>query len=198
MKIKILNSIIALILLLVITACNKVPQTEIDHAQVAITATRNVGADVYLPQEYTSLSDSLNRILLAIENKRSKWMASYKEEKEQLSNLVQMADSLQQKTEFRKDEIKTEILDNLSRIKTLLTENQKLLAEAPKGKEGTAALVAIKDELNVLNTSVENITKLVENGDFINAQDKTGAVNEKSMAINAELKEAIAKYNRAK
>ena len=198
MKRKLFSGLIAISLLTIFTACNKAPQPEIDAATAAITETQAIGADAYLHLEFAALNDSMNKVMLGIESKKSKWFAGYKEEKEQLNNIVLLANRVKENTEIRKNEIKEEILTDLSGIKSILAENQQLLSEAPKGKEGTAVLVAIKDELSVLNESVDKITQMVESGDYLNAQSKVSAVNDKSLAINAELKEAIAKYKKAR
>lgn len=198
MKSKLFLGLAALSLITVLTACNKAPQIEIDAAKTAISETQAVGADVYLPEEFATLTDSMNLVMLGIEAKKSKWFAGYNDEKEQLNSIVVLANTVRQNTEIRKNEIKEEILSSLDNVKTVLEENQQLLSEAPKGKEGTAVLVAIKDELSMLNASVNEISKMVETGDYLNAQNKVTAVNDKTLAINTELKEAIAKYNKRK
>lgn len=198
MKNKLFKGLISIALLTVLFGCNKAPQTEIDAAKAAVTEAQASGADVYLTSEFNALNDSLNVVILSIEDKKSKWFASYNDEKAQLAKVSEQAVIVKENTEIRKNEIKEEILTNLESIKTMLAENQQLLTEAPKGKEGAAALVAIKDELTVLNNSVNDITRMVETGDFLNAQGKVSAVNEKTLAINTELKEAIAKTSKGR
>ncbi len=195
MKRKILSGLLAVSLIFVLTACNKAPQIEMDAAKTAILETQAAGADVYLPEDYAALNDTMNRVLLGIESKKSKWFAGYNDEKAQLNSIVEQAGLLRQNTEVRKNEVKEEIMSSLTSIKTLLDENQQLLSQAPKGKEGTAVLLTIKEEISVLNASVEDIMKMVEAGNYLNAQSKASVVNDKTLAINAELKEAIAKYN---
>jgi hypothetical protein len=196
MKIKFFLGLATISIITVLTGCNKAPQVEIDAAKAAISETQAIGADVYLTEEYAALNDSLNVIMLEVEAKKSKWFAGYNDEKDQLNNIILLANTVRQNTEIRKNEIKEDILVSLSDIKTILDENQALLSEAPKGKEGTAVLVAIKEELSMLNTSVGEIMKMVENGDYLNAQSKVTAVSDKSLAINAELKDAISKYTK--
>jgi hypothetical protein len=196
MKNKILSGLLILSGMLIFTSCNKAPETEVEAAKLAITEVQVSGADVYLADEFNALNDSMNSIMLGIEAKKSKWFANYNDEKGKLNLIVEQAMTVRQNTEIRKGEIKNEIMTSLNEIKTLLDENQKLLSEAPKGKEGTAVLVAIKDELSVLNASVSEIMKMVDSGDYLTAQNKLPAVNDKTLAINNELKEAMAKYNK--
>lgn len=195
MKRKFFSGLVALVLMTVLLSCNKAPQTEIETAQTAVNEAQATGADMYLQGEYNALKDSMNKVLLSIESKKSKWFASYKNEKDQLNEIVSQAITVKTNTEIRKNEIRDEILSTLTNIRKLLDENQELLSKAPKGKEGAAALMAIKDELAVLNVSVNEITNMVESGDFMNAQTKVSAVNDKTLAINTELRQAIDKYN---
>ena len=196
MKNKFLSGFMVVSLMVLFISCNKSPETEIETARTAVLNAQTMGAADYVPEEFNALNDSLNVILIQVEGKKSKWFANYNDEKEKLNQLVQLAEVVKQNTEIRKNEIRVEIVTTLGEIKSLLDENQQLLSEAPKGKEGTAVLVAIKDELSVLNNSVSEIMNLIEQGDYLTAQRKLPAVNDKTLAINSELKDAIAKYSR--
>ena len=83
-----------------------------------------------------------------------------------------------------------------SRDKTLalIEENNALLAKAPKGKEGTSALMAIKAEIAAIETSITEANTIYTAGEYLVALDKVKSANEKATAINVELTEVIAKY----
>ena len=193
MKIRFFSGLVSIAMIMVLSGCNKAPQTEMDAAKTAIAQAQVAGADVYLPDEFNPLNDTLNVIILRIEAKKSKWFANYNDEKSQLNELVSQTEAVMTNTETKKNEIKNEVITAVGDVKNMLAENQELLTKAPKGKEGSAALMAIKDELSVLNTSLDEIMNMVGEGDLLNAQTKITAVNDKTQAINAELKEAIAK-----
>jgi hypothetical protein len=193
MKKKIILGLVTITTLLLTTACNKVPQMEIDAANNALMEAEFSGSELYMPDFTAQTKDSLNAILIKIESKKSKWFASYSDEKMKLEDVKLMATQLKQSTEDRKIEIKMEIQSSLNEIKNVLDENKLLLKDAPKGKEGAAALEAIKEEIGMLEVAINKIMNLVETGEYLEAQSKVDVARDKTFAINTELKDAIAK-----
>ena len=196
MKNKIIVGLATLgVVALILTGCSKVPQAELDAANSAIEAAKTAGADLYLPDAYTALQDSMKVITEKIELKKTKMFRKYGEVKEKLSAVTLMANQVSEQTEVRKNEVKTEAQNTLAEVKTILEENKQLVAKAPKGKGGSAALLEIKNEISVIEGSVDEASKLLEANEFIAALDKVKAAKEKASSINAELKEVIAKYS---
>ena len=193
MKNRIFLSLITLVTVVFLTSCNKPPQPEMDAANAAFNEAKAAGADVYLTAEYTALQDSLNVAMQKIEAKKSKWFASYDANKKQLDNVKMMADQVKGNTETRKNEVKTEVENTLTEVTTLLDQNKELLTKAPKGKEGAAALDAIKNELTVVESTVGEVNSLLASGNYMQAQTKINAAKDKATSINTELNEAIAK-----
>ncbi|MBN1598042.1 MAG: hypothetical protein JW894_07090 [Bacteroidales bacterium] len=179
---------------LLLASCSKVPQAEIDAANAAIEEAKTAGADIYVHEDYIALQDSLNAVMANIEAQKSKFIKNYSTLKDQLSGITAYAQEVKQKTETRKAELKTEIENTIAEVKTLVETNRQLILEAPKGKEGTSALVAIKDELNAVETSINEANSMLESGEYLTALDKAKAAKEKANSINAELTEVIAKY----
>ncbi len=179
---------------LILTSCSKVPQAEIDAANAAIEQARSAGAEVYVPEEFVSLQDSMNSVLVSIESEGSKFIKTYATAKEDLASVTQFAGEVQQQAETRKEELKMEIQTMIAEVKTLIESNRQLILEAPRGKEGTSALIAIKGEVDAVETSINEASTLFEAGDYMITLDKAKAAKEKATAINSELSEVIAKY----
>jgi hypothetical protein len=175
------------------TACNKVPQVEIDATNAAVAEAKADGADVYVPEAYNALMDSMNAVNEAIEAQKSKLFGRYGDIKVKLANYAQVAADLKVQTATRKEEIKVEVAAALTEIETLIAANKELIAKAPKGKEGKAALEAIQNDITVIEASVNEVNTLVTNGDYLTAQDKVNASKVKAEAIKEELNAAIAK-----
>jgi len=93
--------------------------------------------------------------------------------------------------------MKAEIQSAVEETKRLITENNQLVSEAPRGKEGTSALAAIRNEISMIETSLAEVADMFDNGDYIAANGKSIAAKEKALDINVELKEVIAKYKSA-
>jgi hypothetical protein len=179
---------------IIFAGCSKMPQTEIDAANTAIEQAKLAGADVYVHESFMALQDSMNSVMITLEEQNSKFIKNYAKAKEQLAGVSQYASEVQMEAETRIEEVKTEIQTNIAEVKALIDSNRQLCTEAPKGKEGTSALVAIKAEIDAVEASVNESVIMFEGGEYAAVLDKTNAAKEKSLAINTELTEVIAKY----
>ncbi len=179
---------------LLLTSCSEVPQTEIDAANAAIEQAKAAGADVYVSENFVALQDSLNGVMVNIESQKSKFIKNYAAAKEQLAGVTQLAGEVEQLAETRKDELKLEIQNTIAEVNTLIVTNRQLILEAPKGKEGTSALVVIKGEIDGIETSINETSTMFETGDYLATLDKAKAAKEKATSINTELSDVIAKY----
>ncbi len=179
------------------TSCGKVPQLELDAAHAAIEQAKAIGADVYASADFVVLQDSMRSVTEQMEVKKGKLFASYGTEKTQLAEITGMAAATESKTEARKQEVKLEIETVQAEVTSVVAQNAELLTQAPKGKEGAAALEAIKSENSLIETSVAEVDALIVSNDLLPALDKAKAAKTKALAINAELNEVVAKYIQA-
>ncbi len=176
------------------TGCSKLPQAEIDAVNASIAEASTAGADIYLKDNYVALQDSMRVILADIEGKKSKLFKNYSAATDRLVNLNGMAQEVTKQTIIRKEELKNEILSMVAEAEKLVTINYNLILEAPKGKEGTTALLAIKGELSAIETTIQDTKGLVDQGEYLTAMDKIKAGQEKAQMINTELTDVITKY----
>lgn len=182
---------------MMLAGCSKVPQAEIDKANAAIEAAKTAGAEIYNAESFAALQDSMNVVMEEIEAVKSKFLKNYGEPKEKLAVIEATATGVEAETVKIIDALKTQIQSTIAEINTILVENRQLISEAPRGKEGTTALNAIRNEITMIETSVTEATTMFENADYQGANDRVMASKEKAVAINAELKEVIAKYKAA-
>jgi uncharacterized phage infection (PIP) family protein YhgE len=192
MKNKILVGLSAIMIAAMFMGCAKVPQTEIDAANAAIEAAVTAGADKYLPNDFAAVKDSMNAIMEGIELQKSKTFAKYGDAKLKLASVATMATELIPKTEARIAELKAEVPKKLEEVKALVQETKQLLLKAPRGKEGLAALNAIKGEIATVESSMGDVTSLLEK-DVLAASNKVNGLLEKLNQIKKELQDAIAK-----
>ena len=193
MKSKLMIAIAAMGIAVLFSSCAKVPQTEIDAATAAIQDVKDSGADLYVPEAYQALVDSMKSANEKIEVAKAKWFPNYTKAKDLLAVVSQMAVDTKAKSEARKVELKAETEAMIVEVKALVEENKALIAKAPRGKEGREALEAIKSDVAVAETTVTEVEALLANGDLIGSNDKIKAAKEKATSIKAELEEAIAK-----
>ncbi len=180
-------------MLLVMSSCSKVPQAEIDAANAAIEMARTAGADVYLPAEFAALQDSMNAVNALVETKKGKMFGGFGDVKTKLAEITQMAQTVATNTETRKVEVQAELEAAQAEVVTLVTEAKELLAKAPKGKEGKAAVEAIGSEIATVEASMTEVAPLIEQTQFMAALDKLNAAKEKLNSIKTELQAVIEK-----
>jgi hypothetical protein len=184
-----------LMLAFILTSCGKLPQTDIDAANAAIDSAKTAGADVYIADEFTAITDSLKSAMEKIEAQKSKFMfRTYDVASKQLQEVKMLAEQAKEHAVIKKNEVREEVQKALNEVNKLVTENKELIAKAPKGKEGKAALDEMQNELALIVTSVTETTTLFVNTEYMAAKEKITAAKEKALSINTELKEAIAKY----
>ena len=199
MKIKLLSGIAIVGLALVFTGCQKYPQAEVDAANAAIESTKAVQANLYVPEEFNALQDSLTTVLAAVEKEKSKLFHNYKDEVAKLTATAEQAKVVAANAQAKKEQYKQETAAALAEITTLMEQNKEYLAKAPKGKEGKAAVEAIGQEIAAVETvSTEVAAGLTNNDDILTLSDKIKPAVEKAKAINTELTDVIAKVKGGK
>lgn len=180
------------------SSCGKIPQAEIDAANAAIEAANTAGASVYVAEDFAALQDSMRAVNEGVEAQNGKLFKNFDGVKAQLAVVSQMAADTKTKAETRKEEVKQEVAALQTEVANLVASNNELIAQAPKGKEGAAALEAIKGDNGLIETSLTEVEGLVTADNLMPALDKVKAAKEKAESINAELSEVIAKYAKNK
>lgn len=179
--------------LVMVTGCAKVPTPEIDQASAAIQEAVNEGASTYQTQQLTAVQDSLSKIMEQIEVQKSKLIPRYGDIKTKLGETAKMANQVTQSTKERKEEIRMETQKTLDEIKALIESNKRLVASAPKGKEGVAALEMINADIATIEQQMEEAGMMLADGDLMNANNKAKVAFGKAESIQNELKTVIEK-----
>lgn len=193
MKSKLMIAVAAIGIAVLFSSCAKAPQAEIDAATAAVQSAKDAGADLYVPEAYNALVDSMKSANEKVEVAKAKWFPNYTKAKELLAVVNQMSADTKEKSEARKVELKNETDALVTEVQTMNAANTALVAKAPRGKEGKEALEAIKSDITVTETTVTEVQSLLANGDIIGANDKIKAAKEKATSIKGELEDAIAK-----
>jgi hypothetical protein len=182
---------------LVFASCQKYPQVEVDAANAAVEAAKTAQANLYVASEFNALQDSLNTVLAAVEKAKSKLFKNYKKEVVKLTATTEMAKTVAANAVAKKEQMKQECTATLAEVATLMTANKEMLAKAPKGKEGKAALEAITADLTSIETQVGEVNTKFASDDIINALNQAKALKDKATSINTELTEVMAKVKPA-
>jgi len=184
------------VLVVSLASCAKAPQAEIDAANVSIEAAKTAGADRYAPESFNAASEALKTAVTAVEEQNAKFalFRNYDAAKTTLTSVGTLATKAVDETTAKKTALKAEVTQAVTDLTALIVADKELLAKAPKGKEGKAALEAIGQEIAVVETVNTEVTAgLANNEDILTLSGKVKPAVEKAKSINTDLTEAIAK-----
>ena len=184
------------VLVVSLASCAKAPQAEIDAANVSIEAAKTAGADRYAPESFNAASEALKSSVTAVEEQNAKFalFRNYDASKTTLASVSTLATKAVEETNAKKESLKAEVNQAVIDLNALIVADKELLAKAPKGKEGKAALEAIGQEIAVVETvSTEVAAGVTNNEDILTLSEKIKPAVEKAKAINTELTDVIAK-----
>jgi cob(I)alamin adenosyltransferase len=181
--------------MLIFTGCAKLPQAEIDSANAAIESTRAAGADVYVPEAFVALTDSLASVMESITSKDSKMFKNFKQETEKLLSIVSQSAEVKALTEAKVAELKEQVDQMMLAISGNIDAAKALIGQAPKGKEGNTALLAIKADVTAIETSLGELKTVAGTENYFTTLDKAKAIDAQITSIKTELEEVISKFN---
>ncbi len=192
----VLSLVAAVAVLALVGGCAKAPdQARIDAVKAALQAAKTAEADRYVPQQYNAASDSLNAAMAEIEKQNSKFalFRKYAVASRLLQAAEEKAKEAEQAAIAKKEEVKNEATGLIQQVTEAVKETKKLLAKAPRGKEGRQALELIENDINVVDNTIAEATAAMDKGDYLTARDKAKAALDKTNALTAELREVISK-----
>ncbi len=196
MKKGLLKLVTLSVLVVTLASCAKVPQADIDAASVAIKEEKKAGADRYVAASFQAAVDAQKSGLAQVEEQNAKFalFRNYDVAKTSLVSVTTLSNKAVEETAARKEALKAEVTAAIAELTTTIASDKELLAKAPKGKEGKAALEAIGQEIGVVETVLTEVSAgLTNNEDILTLSEKVKPAVEKAKAINTELTDVIAK-----
>lgn len=183
----------AIVMVVVLSSCGKVPQAQIDATKAAIEAAKAAEVNVYLPDEFAKVQDAMNTVLADVETQKSKLFKKFGDVKVKLDEVTNMANQAVAGVAAKKEEVKNQTQTLLNDIKAVAEENTKLVPKLPRGKEGAQVIEQIKTDLTGVESAVAEAQGLFDKGSFMDAMNKVKAAKAKADALNSEIKEALRK-----
>jgi hypothetical protein len=194
-----LISSISLVSLLLLISCANVPQVEVDTAKLSIEAAKKAGADRYAPASFQTAVYALRSGLAQVEGQHAKFalFRNYGSAKTTLTSVTPLSNKALEETAARKEALKAEVTDAIAELTSTIAADKELLAKAPMGKEGRLAVIAISQEIVVVETVLNEVSAgLTNKENILTLSEKVKPAVEKAKAINTELTEVIAKAKR--
>lgn len=184
---------------ILLAGCAKPPAEQIDAAEKAVKEAQMSGAATYTAQEYAKLEASLTAMKKEVTDQDGKF-ALFRDygKAEQLAASAK-ADGERVKADAvkKKEEAKAGALQAQQVAKEAVKSTVELVAGAPVGKD-RAALEAIKNDVEALKASLNQVQLAIDKEDYPAAQAQAKAIHDKGQAVSAELQNALAKVGKGK
>lgn len=185
--------------LLLAVACAKPPTDKLAAAEKAVNDTRAAGAPTYLAEDFAKLDGALTNAKneLAAQDAKFIFLRDYGKAEELLASAQAEAARVTSETAKKKEEAKTAAMQAQQIALEAVKNTQDLVAKAPVGKD-RAALEAIKADVAGLSKSLSEVNTAIDAGDYLGAQSKAKAIQDKSQTVATEIQTALAKVGAAK
>jgi len=175
------------------SSCAKQPTQAIDTAKAAIEAASTAGANVYAADELKKLNDQMQAAMDEVNTQGKKFFKKFGPAKEMLAKVQADADALKATIPAKIEAAKNAALQAQTEARAALDEAKALLEKAPMGKGTKADIMAMKADLDGLETSYAEIQTAIDGADYFGASAKAATIKEKATVVSDQVKAAIEK-----
>lgn len=174
--------------------CGKEPTDKLGEAEKAVMDAKLAGAQAYVAEDYAKLEGMLNNAKAELADQGGKFVLfrDYGKAEQMLAAVKAETPKLIEDTAKKKVEAKDAAVKAQEAAAAAVKKTQALVAKAPVGKD-RAAVEAIKNDAKALTASLNEVQMAMDQEDFLTAQAKAKAVQDKSTALSSEVRGALAK-----
>jgi len=185
--------------LLLAIGCGQAPTDKLSEVEKAVMDAKLAGAQAYVAEDFAKLEGMLNNAKKEMDDQKAKFalFRDYGKTEQLLASVKAEIPKLLEETAKKKEEAKAAALKAHEAAKQAVKKAQTLVSKAPVGKD-RAAVEAIKNDARALTTSLKDVQMAIDAEDYLTAQAKAKAVQEKSLALSSEVRGALAKSTKKK
>ena len=158
-----------------LTGCQKPPDSEMQNAQQAIDKAKTGEAEKYAQSELATATATMDQARAEIEAQKAKWMPNYDKAKELLNTAKSQADAAAEAAVKGKETAKNEATQAIADAKTMVENTEAALKTAPKGKGTKADLEMMQKDIDGYKQSITDAEGLMSSEDYMGARDKAKA-----------------------
>lgn len=185
--------------IVLVAGCAQPPADQINAAEQAVKDAEQSGAATYAADDYAKIQGMVAAIKKEVADQDAKFA---------LLRDYGKAEQLAAATKTEAERVKGDAAKKMEEAKFAATQAQQaaqetvkatleLVAKAPAGKD-RAALEAIKADAEALKASLTDVQMMIDKSDFLGAQTKAKAIQEKGQAVSKEIETALAKIGKGK
>jgi hypothetical protein len=182
-------SALALLLLLLLTACGTPPHKEIDQAQGAIDAAKAAGADRYATEELTAATTSLTAATQAVDQRDYRLALNHAlESRERAQNAARIAAETQGK-------LRAEVERTTTEVKALLAQANGRLTTADKTRVARRVVTDTRQAVATATGDVQKADAALQAGNVAEAQAILARAKQQLSDVIARLDAALRAQN---
>lgn len=185
--------------LLLVVGCGQAPTDKLSEAEKAVMDAKLAGAQAYVAEDFAKLEGMLNNAKKEMDDQNTKFVLfrDYGRTEQLLASVKAETPKLIEETAKKKEEAKGVALKTYEAAKEAVKKTQALVSKTPVGKD-RAAVEAIKNDAKALTASLNDVQMAMDAEDYLTAQAKAKAVQDKSLALSSEVRGALAKVGGVK
>jgi hypothetical protein len=179
--------------------CAQPPADQINAAEQAVKDAEQSGAATYVANDYAKIDGMMAAVKKEVADQDAKFA---------LLRDYGKAEQLAATTKAEAERVKADAAKKMEEAKVAATQAQQgaqetvrstlaLVAMAPAGKD-RAALESIKTDAEALKASLNDVQMMIDKADYLGAQTKAKAIQEKGQAVSKEIETALAKIGKGK
>jgi hypothetical protein len=180
-----------------VVGCAKPPTDQMEAAEKAVQEAKQTGAATYAPDEYAKLEGTLAALKKEVGDQDGKFalFRDYGKAEQLAASTKADGERVKTDTSKKKDEAKAAALQAQQVAQAAVKDALDLVGQAPVGKD-RAALEAIKTDAEALKASLNQVQIALDKEDYPSAQTQAKAIHDKSQAVSAEIRTALAKVGK--
>ena len=198
MKIRhVLVSTVGLCVLL--SGCAQPPADQINAAEQAVKDAQQSGAATYVANDYAKVEGLLTAMKTEVAEQDGKFalLRDYGKAEQLAAATKTEAEAVKVAAVKKMEEAKFAATQAHQAAQASVASAMDLVAKAPAGKD-RAALESIKTDAVALKASLNDVQMMLDKTDYLGAQTKAKAIQEKADAVSREIETALAKIGKGK
>ena len=179
--------------------CAQPPADQINAAEQAVKDAQQSGAATYAANEYAKVEGLLTAMKQEVADQDAKFalLRDYGKAEQLAATTKAEAERLKADAAKKMEEAKFAATQAQHGAEAAVHSTLELVSRAPAGKD-RAALESIKTDAQALKASLNDVQLMLDKSDFLGAQTKAKAIQEKAEAVSHEIQTALAKIGKGK
>ena len=193
----VLLSIVGMCLLM--SGCAQPPADQINAAEQAVKEAQQSGAATYVANDYAKVEGLLAAMKTEVAEQEGKFalLRDYGKAEQLAASAKAEAERVKADAAKKTEEAKFAASQAHQAAQASVASTMDLVAKAPAGKD-RAALESIKADAEALKASLNDVQMMLDKADYLGAETKARAIQQKADAVSHEIETALAKIGKGK